>query len=129
LVVSQQYGDGTKTNNKVDRNGQLVDLPVVVLVNGGSASASEILAGALQDHKRAKVVGIKSFGKGSVQQPEDFFDGSGIHVTVAKWLRPSGDWIDKKGITPDMTVAWDNGNDTTAWENDPQLTKAIEILK
>ena len=129
LVVSQQYGDGTKTDNIVDRNGQLVDLPVVVLVNGGSASASEILAGALQDHRRAKVVGIKSFGKGSVQQPEDFADGSGIHVTVAKWLRPSGDWIDKKGITPDVTVAWENGSDATGWENDPQLTKAIELLK
>jgi carboxyl-terminal processing protease len=129
LVVSQQYGDGTKTDNRVDRNGQLLKVPLVVLINEGSASASEILAGALQDAKRARVVGVKSFGKGSVQQPEDFPDGSGLHVTVAKWLRPSGDWIDKKGINPDVTVNWDNASESARWEDDPQLSKAIEILK
>jgi carboxyl-terminal processing protease len=128
LVVSQQYGDGTKEDNKVDRNGRLLDTPVVVLVNEGSASASEILAGALQDSKRAKVVGVKSFGKGSVQKPEDFANGSGIHVTIAKWLRPSGDWIDKKGITPDVIVEAGEATDSAKRSDDKQLMKAVEMI-
>jgi carboxyl-terminal processing protease len=128
LVVSQQYGDGTKTENNVDRNGRLLDIPLVSLVNGGSASASEILVGALQDHKRSKVVGVQSFGKGSVQQPEDFPDGSGVHVTVARWLRPSGEWLDKKGVTPDDVVTWDGVGSTDDYKQDPQLMRAMEIL-
>ncbi len=123
LVVTQQYGDGSKVENNVTRNGRLLTMPVVVIVNKGSASAAEILAGALQDYRRAKVVGEQSFGKGSVQQPEDFPDGSGIHVTVAKWLRPSGNWIDKIGITPDIKVA--AADDPT---KDPQLDKAMSLF-
>ncbi len=119
VVVTQQYGDGSKTEHKVTRTGKLLKIPVVVLVNEGSASAAEILAGALQDYKRAKIVGMKSFGKGSVQQPEDFSDGSGIHITIAKWLRPSGDWIDKIGIMPDVEVK----------EEDVQYEKAVDMLK
>ncbi len=126
LVVAQQYGDGSRIDDKVERNGKLLKLPLIVLVNNGSASASEILAGALQDYKRAKIVGELSFGKGSVQQPEDFPDGSGIHITVAKWLRPSGDWIDKKGITPDVEVKFEaDKNDDT---KDNQLEKALELF-
>ncbi len=124
LVVTQQYGDGSKIENNVKRNGRILNLPVVVLVNKGSASAAEILSGALQDHKRAKVLGEQSFGKGSVQQPEDFADGSGIHVTVAKWLRPSGDWIDHKGVTPDTIV---KGQEKET-DPDEQLNKALELL-
>lgn len=130
VVVAQQYGDGSKIENIVNRNGRLLEIPLTVIVNGGSASAAEIITGALQDHKRAQVVGIKSFGKGSVQQPEDFPDGSGVHVTVAKWLRPSGEWLDKKGITPDEEVTWDNPKEVTEanFQEDPQLTKAVEML-
>ena len=125
-VVIQQYGDGRKIEDKVDRNGRLLNIPVIVLINGGSASASEILAGALQDTKRAKIVGEQSFGKGSVQQPEDFSDGSGLHVTIARWLRPNGDWIDKKGIKPDVEVKWpENWKDG---DPDVQLDKALQML-
>ena len=128
-VVGQQYGDGTKTDTKVDRNGRLLKQRLAVLVNEGSASASEILAGALQDHKRAKVVGVKSFGKGSVQQPDDFPDGSGVHITIAKWLRPSGEWIDKIGITPDEVVEWEPEGDAAVSDaDDPQLKKAVELI-
>lgn len=126
LVVTQQYGDGTKMEHKVDRNGRLINNKLVVMVNGGSASAAEILSGALQDHKRARIVGEQSFGKGSVQQPEDFPDGSGIHITIAKWLLPSGNWVDKQGITPDIKIAADQNNTDPA--KDIQLDKAIEVL-
>ena len=126
VVVTQQAGDGSQIQEKVSRNGRLINTKLTVIVNEGSASASEILAGALKDYKRAKVVGVKSFGKGSVQQPEDFGDGSGIHVTIAKWLTPSGTWIDKNGITPDFIVEMptDGGDDTA----DPQLEKAIDTV-
>lgn len=128
LVVAQQYGDGSRIENKVDRNGRLLSTPLVVVVNEGSASAAEIMAGALQDHKRARVVGVKTFGKGSVQQPEDFADGSGVHVTVARWLRPSGEWLDKIGITPDVEVTWEEPTDVTDYSQDPQVSKAVELL-
>lgn len=128
LVVSQVYGDGSRTDNKVNRNGGLLSMPLIVLVNGGSASAAEIMSGALQDQKRAKIVGEQSFGKGSVQQPEDFPDGSGIHVTIAKWIRPNGEWIDKEGITPDYVVEWDSEDTGGDWTKDPQLVKSVEIL-
>jgi len=127
-VVTQQYGDGSGMENKVERNGRLLKTPLTVLVNKGSASASEILAGALQDHGRAQVVGEQSFGKGSVQQPEDFADGSGVHVTVAKWLRPSGEWLDKKGVKPDFEVKPLEAEEGQIVD-DVQLNKAIEELK
>lgn len=125
VVVTQQFGDGTKEDQRVGRNGKLIQTKLVVLINEGSASAAEILAGALADYNRAKIVGVKSFGKGSVQQPEDFPDGAGLHVTIAKWLRPSGEWIDKIGIKPDVEVKMDDKDES----NDLQLKKAIELLK
>ncbi len=130
LVVTQQSGDGTKIDNTVDRNGSLLKVPLSVLINGGSASAAEILSGALQDYKRATLVGVKSFGKGSVQSPIDLPDGSGLHVTVAKWLRPSGKWIDKIGIMPDVVVKpSDSASASANWQDDPQLAKAVAVLK
>lgn len=126
MVVTQLHGDGTKIEHKVIRNGRLLKLPLIVLINQGSASAAEIMAGALQDHGRAKIVGVKSFGKGSVQQPQDFPGGAGLHITIARWLRPSGKWIDKEGIKPDVEVKADlaAGDDT----QDPQLQKALDLL-
>lgn len=134
LVVVQQAGDGSKLEHKVTRKGTLLKNKLVVLVNEGSASAAEILSGALKDHTRAKIVGVKTFGKGSVQSPEDFPDGSGVHITVARWLRPNGDWIDKKGIEPDVKIEAEKideskPRDTASEEqNDVQLKKAIELL-
>lgn len=107
VVVSQESANGQIQKYNVDKSrNQLVSDPTVVLINGGSASAAEILAGALKDYNRAKLMGEKSFGKGTVQQPEDLSDGSGLHVTVAKWLLPSGKNIHGVGVEPDVSVKW-----------------------
>ncbi len=102
------------------------DIPVVVLIDGGSASASEILAGALQEHKRAQLVGTDSFGKGSVQEFVEFNDGSSLKVTVAKWYTPNNLSISDKGLTPDHTIPRERSDRQTG--RDRQLEKAIELL-
>ncbi len=122
-VVIQQNGDGTRQEYKSERFGRLQNYKVVVLINGGSASASEILAGALRDNKEFKLVGEKSFGKGTVQEPVEIKGGSGLHITTAKWLTPKGTWVHGNGLEPDIKVL----NDEKTVE-DEQLQKAIELL-
>ncbi len=129
LVVKQDATLYDDKEYRVSRIGMLKDIPVVVLINKGSASASEILAGALRDYNRAQLVGEKSFGKGSVQEALDLKEGAGLHVTVAKWVLPNGDWINGKGIEPKFKVINEvkEGNTITK-EVDKQLEKAIELL-
>ena len=122
-VVWQQDASGMKTALSTTRSARLAGVRLVVLINEGSASAAEILAGALSEKANATLVGVTSFGKGSVQQPEDLPDGSGLHVTVAKWLLPSGKSIDKVGIKPNIEVQPDQKDQT----NDVQLTKAVAV--
>jgi len=100
---------------------------IVVLVDGGSASASEILAGALHDHKIAKLVGVKTFGKGSVQEVVDMKNNTSLKVTIARWLIPSGITIDKNGIAPDIEVKYVADPKNTKADN--QLKKALEVVK
>ncbi len=127
LVVAEDYGNGNRNEHRSKGYGLLEDMPTIVLINEGSASASEILAGALRDIKGIKIVGQKSFGKGSVQQLEKLKDGSSAKITVAKWLTPAGTNINKEGIIPDEEVelTFEDVDEM----RDPQLDKAIELLK
>ena len=129
LVVKQEATLYGNKEYRVSKIGKLQDVPLTVLINKGSASASEILAGALRDHGRAQLIGEKSFGKGSVQEALDLKEGAGLHVTVAKWVLPNGDWINSKGIEPNVKIVNEikEGN-TITQETDKQLEKAIEIL-
>ncbi|MBI2326517.1 S41 family peptidase [Candidatus Collierbacteria bacterium] len=124
-IVQQQGVDKTE-NFGVDRPGRLIGVPLVVMVNKGSASAAEILSGALKERLGVKLVGEKTFGKGTVQEVEDLPGGAGIHITIAKWNLPSGKNIHKEGIEPDVVVEYlPNDKDPKA---DNQLDKAIETL-
>lgn len=123
-IVKQEMTDGTSEMFRVRRRGRLTEVPLVVLVNNGSASASEIVAGAIKYHKRAELVGSKTFGKGSVQEAQELSGGAGLHVTTAKWLLPNGEWIDENGIEPDVEVE----NNLDEPERDEQLEKAVELL-
>ena len=109
-------------------NGLLAYYPTVVLINKGSASASEILAGALRDNRKVKLVGEKSFGKGSVQEVVNLRDNSSfLKITIAKWLTPNGSSISEVGLTPDIKI--DITEEDVKQKKDPQLDKAIEIVK
>jgi len=153
VVLYEEYGDGTRDEYDALGGGLALDIPLVVLVNEGTASASEIVAGALQDHNRAPLVGSTTFGKGSVQNwiPLDNNQGA-VRVTIARWLTPLERHIHEIGLTPDYPItvvaqlAIDNGFDIETLDvdpdqiiilseqdildgRDPQLDKAIEVLK
>ena len=126
-VVKEVAGDGQASEHASRGAAELANFKTVVLVNSGSASASEILAGALQDYDIATVVGEKTFGKGSVQEFEKFSDGSSLKLTIAKWLTPSGRDISKEGIVPDVVIEYSDQDFSKG--QDPQLNKALELVK
>jgi len=127
VVMYEEYGDGTRQTFEALPRGLATEIPLVVLVNEGTASASEITAGAIQDYDRGTLVGVTTFGKGSVQNwiPLDNNQGA-IRVTIARWLTPNERQIHEVGLEPDVVVELTE-EDTQA-ERDPQLDKAIEIL-
>lgn len=127
VVVSEEFRSGEKQEFKARGNEFLSEMPIVILINEGSASASEILAGALRDHRNVKLVGKKSFGKGTVQELQELKDGSVIKITVAHWLLPSGHIIEKNGLEPDYEI--ELTEEDAEKKRDPQLEKAMEILK
>lgn len=128
LVVSQQGRDGTKTEAmRANGNGALAKIPTVVLIDEGSASASEILAGALRDQRNIQLVGQQSFGKGTVQEIQDLSDGSIVKLTVAHWVLPSGHVLEGAGLKPDYEVKLTD--DDVKNNRDPQLDKALQVMR
>ena len=127
VVVDERKNGKSQRKEMTSGDGQLVGMPVVVLINGGSASASEIVAGALKDDIGAKLVGEKSFGKGSVQDITKLDNGAQLKITIAHWFTPSGKGIDKVGIKPDIEVK--QTQDDYNAGRDPQLDRALQELK
>jgi carboxyl-terminal processing protease len=127
VILYEEYGDGRRDEHKALGGGSATDLPIVVLINEGSASASEILAGALQDYGRATLVGVKSYGKGSVQNWVPLSDNQGAaRVTIARWLTPNERQIDHVGLEPDVVVEMTLEHFEA--EEDPQLDAAMETM-
>ncbi len=123
LVFTEERGEGTRNDYRATSGGRALSLPLVVLVDKGSASASEILAGALHDNGRARLVGERTFGKGTEQLQHGLPDGSGVRITIAKWLTPNGTWVHHQGIDPDLSVA-----DPDPAPPDLVLERAIALL-
>jgi len=126
LVLTEQQKNGTLREYTARRGGLATTIPLIVLVNKGSASAAEIVAGALQDRGRAQLVGEQTFGKGTVQVAHALSDGSNLRVTVARWLTPNGHSIHLQGLQPDVEVTLE-GRPTTG-QPDPQIERAIQLL-
>jgi len=128
VALYEEYGNGERESKEIISGGLATDIPMVVLVNEGSASASEILAGAIQDYGRGVLVGVTTYGKGSVQLPKNLKNGRGaLRVTIARWLTPNGRLIHGVGLEPDFIVEITE-EDFNA-QIDPQLDKAIELIQ
>jgi carboxyl-terminal processing protease len=125
-VVIEQLRGNKRKEHFTTKTTRLNDIETIVLINEGSASASEILAGALRDYHLATLIGEQTFGKGSVQNLKKLSDGSALKISVAKWLTPAGDYINEKGIEPNIIV--EISKEDYENEIDPQMNKAIELL-
>jgi len=124
VVVTEAHSDGSSIPYNSAGLSRLANIKTVILINGGSASAAEILAGALHDYNIAKLIGEKSFGKGSVQQLIDLPGDSAVKVTIAKWITPSGKNLNHDGLVPDIEVK--RSEDDIKNNQDPQLDRALD---
>lgn len=127
VILEDINGDGRRQTYRVKPGGQLTDIPLVVLVNRGSASAAEVISGAFQDAKRATIIGETTFGKGTVNTWKELSNGGAVYVSISHWYTPHGRQIERQGISPDIVVPmseddWRSGNDV-------QLRRAVEFLQ
>ena len=129
IVARERYGDGTEDTYRSNGYGLLEHVPTVVLINEGSASASEILSGALRDLRHIPLIGMKSYGKGSVQEVEDLPKQASLKVTIAKWFTPHGIGIDGTGLEPDVKVELPKDITEKDMDKDFGMEKAIEVLQ
>lgn len=129
VIVTEDFGNDQEDKDMRSRGNDILgdDVSMMVLVDGGSASASEIVAGALQDHGVAKIVGSKTFGKGSVQELIKITDDTSLKITIARWLTPDGRSISEGGLTPDFEV--ERTQEDFINDRDPQLDMAVKLLK
>lgn len=127
VIAYQQTSDGERKELTAQRGGTALDIPLVVLVNDGSASASEIVAGAIQDRGRGTLIGRQTFGKGTVQIPFELSDGASLHVTIAHWLTPDETDINEGGLEPDIWVELEE--DDQQFVDDSQIDRAVEYLQ
>ncbi len=127
IIITQVDRDGSETSFEARKGGEALDIPIVVLVGPGSASGSEVLAGALRDHDRATLIGEQTFGKGSVNHVRTLSDGGALYVTIARWKTPKGELIEGVGLAPDVKISATQ-EDTDA-QRDVQLFAAIDFLQ
>ena len=122
-VVIEEPGNKQKSEYRVEKLGRFRQIKLVVLVNEGSASASEIFAGAIKDNDRGEIVGVTTFGKGTIQEPQTIEGGAGLHITIARWLTPSGFWVNEGGLKPDIEI-----KDNEETEEDEQFQEALRLF-
>ena len=127
IVLQEEFGNGRVNTFESTEKGLAEDIPLVVLIDEGSASASEVLAGAIQDRGRGILIGQTSFGKGTVQTWHGLSNGGGVRITVARWLTPNDSWIHENGIKPDYVITLPETDDPDDFE-DTQLQAAIDFL-
>jgi carboxyl-terminal processing protease len=125
VILIERFGDGREETYESDDEGLAQDVPMVVLIDEGSASASEVLAGAIQDYGRGTLIGVTSFGKGTVQTWQSLRNGGGVRITVARWLTPAGTWVHEAGLEPDYRIPF---SEDFSPAEDPQLQAAVDYL-
>jgi carboxyl-terminal processing protease len=130
VVLIEQFGSGNERVFESDEEGLAQEIPMVVLVNEGSASASEVLAGAIRDRDRGTLIGTTTFGKGTVQTWHPLSNGGGVRITTARWLTPEGTWVDEEGLTPDVVVEQPEPQEPVPDQppQDEQLQAAVDYL-
>lgn len=125
-ILVERFGNGNEKVFEAEDRGLAQDLPMVVLIDGGSASASEVVAGAIRDRDRGTLVGATSFGKGTVQTWKQLSNGGGVRITIARWITPDGDWVHEQGLEPDISVSLPD--QTNGEFTDTQLQAAVNYL-
>lgn len=123
IVIEEEGSKKVRTEYNVEKLGRFRTIKLVVLVNEGSASASEIFAGAIKDNDRGEIVGSVTFGKGTIQEPQVVDGGAGLHITIAKWLTPNGTWVNEEGLKPDIEI-----EDNEETEEDEQFQEALSLF-
>lgn len=127
LVLVQEFGDGVERKFESDDGGLAEEIPMVVLIDEGSASASEVLAGAIRDRGRGVLIGQTSFGKGTVQSWQPLSNGGGLRLTISRWLTPDEIWVNEEGLDPDYRIQLPDFDPDQEFE-DTQLQAAIDFL-
>jgi len=128
VILYEAFGDGTEEIFEANGNYAGIEVPIVLLVDETSASASELLAGALKDTGTATLIGEVTFGKGTVQTVQGLSNDGALRLTIARWLTPERNWIHEQGVTPDIIVDWDPQSIEELEAGDPQLDAAIDFL-